>query len=60
MTFPLYVSVIEHKLANRALKLQYLKVKEELFRYWQLGSSILVNSGMAAVLGNGAPAVCDL
>ena len=50
MTLPLYVSVVERKQANRALKPKYFKVKEELSKFVQLNSTILVNTGMTAVL----------
>ena len=60
MTLALYVSVVERKRANRNSKPQYFKAKEELSKYVQPGSSILVSSGMAAALGNGAPALRDL
>ena len=60
MTLPLYVSVVERKLANRALKPKYFKVSEELSKFVQPDSTILVNTGMTAVLGNGAPVLRDL
>ena len=59
-TLPLYVSVVERNLANRALKQKYFKVREELSKFVQPGSKILVNSGMSAVLENGAPVHRDL
>ena len=60
MTLPLNVSVVECKLANRALKPKYFTVKEKLSMFVLPGSKILVNSGMSAVLGNGAPVLRDL
>ena len=60
MTLPLYVLVVERKQANRALTPKYFKAREELFRLVQPGSTILVNSGMTAVSGNGAPVLRDL
>ena len=60
MTLPLYVSVVKRKQANRALKPKYFKVREKLSRFVQPGSTILVNSVMTAVLGNGAPVLRDL
>ena len=50
MTFSLYVSIVERKQANRALKPKYFKVKEELSRFVQPGSTILVNSGITALV----------
>ena len=60
MTLPLYVSVVERKQANRALKPKDFNVKEELSRFVQPGRTILVNSGMMAVLGNKASVFRDL
>ena len=60
MTLQLYVSVVERKLANRALKPKYFKVREELSKFVQPARTILVNTGMTAVLGNGAPVLRDL